>query len=683
MQHNNAYEQFEGPQSIHADTSPLNAEITVEEVRFAVIGAAKGKALGDDNIPVETLQNEVCIQYFVKLFNTCLDAGTIPDSWGKGIINPILKDVKADQREPLNYRGITITSAAYKVYCSVLNYRLSNWIEVHNGICDEQNGFRAGRSTADHLSTLSFIVETRIKKKMNTFATFIDFSKAYDRIDRSLLWHKLSKIGIDGKMFNALKSLYSNVKCTVRLNGVHSDWFKVQTGLKQGCILSPLLFNAFVNDLIQEIRRLHVGIPYTDDELISILLYADDIVLLSANERDMQTIVNCLASWCNAWGLTINFNKSKMVHFRAPSVHRSEVEIECGVSKLEFVDSYKYLGVLFTEHLDYNLMTKMVAQSASRALGLLISKDKSFGGMPYDCFTKCYNATVQATIDYSAAVWGTKSVSCVNAIQNRACRYFLGLGRYAPNAAVNGDMGWPAPEHKQWVCVTRRWCRLAKLDSSLLANKVFLYCVEQASVRCKNWCYRITVFFAKIEHDQLVCHQDFRVRQLLNSVDKKLQAYFLMQWKQKLQSDISVAGVEAGGNKLRTYRTFKENYGEEQYVRIITQKKYRSAYAKFRCGVAPIKIETCRYGLNRVPVNERLCETCNLVEDEIHVLLHCSMYDDIRDTLFADICNIKRDFCDLTVDSQFILIMSDPLCFKFVSKAMYCILNRRRCAMLR
>ena len=84
----------------------MNAEITVEEVRFAVMGAAKGKALGDDNIPVETLQNEVCIQYFVKLFNTCLDAGTIPDSWGKGIINPILKDVKADQREPLNYSGI-------------------------------------------------------------------------------------------------------------------------------------------------------------------------------------------------------------------------------------------------------------------------------------------------------------------------------------------------------------------------------------------------------------------------------------------------------------------------------------------------------------------------------------------------------------------------------------------------
>ena len=93
------------------------------------------------------------------------------------------------------------------------------------------------------------IVESRIKMKKDTFASFIDFSKAYDRIDRSLLWHKLSKIGVDGKMLRSLKSLYENVKCTVRVNGVHSEWFDVNTGLKQECVLSPLFFNAFVNDL--------------------------------------------------------------------------------------------------------------------------------------------------------------------------------------------------------------------------------------------------------------------------------------------------------------------------------------------------------------------------------------------------------------------------------------------------
>ena len=71
----------------------------------------------------------------------------------------------------------------------------------------------------------------------------------------------------------------------------------------------------------------------------------------------------------------------------------------------------------------------MAAQSASRALGLLISKDKAFGGIPYECFTKRYKATVQATIDYSAPLWGTQSVSCISAVQNRTCRYFLGVGK--------------------------------------------------------------------------------------------------------------------------------------------------------------------------------------------------------------------------------------------------------------
>ena len=78
-------------------------------------------------------------------------------------------------------------------------------------------------------------------------------------------------------------------------------------------------------------------------------------------------------------------------------------------------------------------MAKLVAQSASRALGLLtISKDKVFGGMPLACFTQCYGATVQSIIDYSAAIWGTKSMSCINAVQYRACRYFLAG---APNSA--------------------------------------------------------------------------------------------------------------------------------------------------------------------------------------------------------------------------------------------------------
>ena len=96
-----------------------------------------------------------------------------------------------------------------------------NWFEVNGGLCDEQAGFRSGRCTGDHLSSLTTIVETRIKKRQDTFAAFIDFSKAYDRINRTLLWHKLLLMGFSNKILTAWKSLYENVKCTVRINGRH------------------------------------------------------------------------------------------------------------------------------------------------------------------------------------------------------------------------------------------------------------------------------------------------------------------------------------------------------------------------------------------------------------------------------------------------------------------------------
>ena len=79
--------------------------------------------------------------------------------------------------------------------------------------------------------SLSLIIKSRIKRKKDTFATFIDFSKAYDRVNRSLLLHKLETLGLQGKMLNSLKSLYGHVQCTIRINGEYREWFSVKTGL--------------------------------------------------------------------------------------------------------------------------------------------------------------------------------------------------------------------------------------------------------------------------------------------------------------------------------------------------------------------------------------------------------------------------------------------------------------------
>ena len=152
---------------------------------------------------------------------------------------------KNDLRDPMNYGGITIACAAYKFYCSVLNNCLTKWVEHNDILCDEQAGFRSGVCTTDHLGNVCYLVETRMKKRLQAFSTFVDFSKAYDRVNRSLLWEKLHSLEIRGPMLRALKSLYRSVQCSVRVNGIDSEWFDVTAGLRQGCILSPLLFNLY------------------------------------------------------------------------------------------------------------------------------------------------------------------------------------------------------------------------------------------------------------------------------------------------------------------------------------------------------------------------------------------------------------------------------------------------------
>ena len=198
-----------------------------------------------------------------------------------------------DSRDPLSYREITLTPVIYKMYCFILNKRLSSWDE-HNGvITDNQNGFRKGRSTIDQLSTLTSIIETRKSRKQSTFAAFIDFKKAYDCINRDLLFTKLSKIGITGNMYHALVSNYKDVKCCLRLNGMHSDWFSVDCGLKQGCSLSPMLFNLYINDLVAVISSLGLGVDI-DNEKLAILMYADDVVILGESGERFEKDFGCI-----------------------------------------------------------------------------------------------------------------------------------------------------------------------------------------------------------------------------------------------------------------------------------------------------------------------------------------------------------------------------------------------------
>ena len=137
---------------------------------------------------------------------------------------------------------------------------------------------RLRRSVVDQLFILTEIIRNRRPHK--TFCTFIDIQKAYDKVWREALWYKLYKMGIRGKLWRVLRNIYEKVESCVVLGDHCTEFFEVLLGLRQGCLLSPMLFDLFINDIVDELKKHNFGIK-CGKEKIALLMFADDIALLT------------------------------------------------------------------------------------------------------------------------------------------------------------------------------------------------------------------------------------------------------------------------------------------------------------------------------------------------------------------------------------------------------------------
>ena len=505
---------------------------------------------------------------------------------------------------------------------------------------------------------------------------FIDFKKAYDSIDRGLLWSKMASIGIGNKVLSAIKGIYQNVSCCVKINGLDTNWFEVTTGLKQGCLLSPLLFNIYINDLVNVLKENCQGVKI-GGENVCVLMYADDLALIAQNERDLQKMLDTLFNWCEQWRIKVNTGKSEIVHFRQSRSSQTKVQFKYGNSVLNLVKFYKYLGIVLNEFLDYAYTAAMVAKSANRALGLLIAKTKCIGGLPLTCFEKLYNSIVLPVIHYGSAVWGSKDFSCINSVHFRACRFIMGVGKNTSNAAVLGDTGLLPPFIDQWICITRYWCRIVNMSNTRLNKKIFVWANSFAKNGCKNSVWKEIHMFKECGIYYLMAQEALEKDICVGNIRKVLEGNFHKKWLSDLNRVEGIKGK--GGNKLRMYKNFKKVFEQETYLNCIIGRNKKSAYAKFRCGVAPIRIETGRY--ENLKIEERVCPFCiGIVEDEVHVLTECSLYIDFRDELWKIISESHPLFINLSGVDKYIFMMSakEPWLICLCSKTCCDILTRRK-----
>ena len=308
--------------------------ITEDEVRDAVARLKNRKAPGQDMITGEVLKKggATMIKVLHRIFCKVWSEESTPSDWSRLLLTPVHK--KGDRLQAENHRAITLNSIPGKVFCRIILCRIQTQIEEFTG--DSQFGFRPGRGTVDAIFVVRQIMEKARERGLRLHFNFIDFKAAFDTIWRKALWMMLNKIGIPNKIVSILKSMYQNTECAVMIEGSISKWFRVDVGVRQGCLLSPVLFNVFLEFVMMELHSLDRALTYADDMSMDVR-YADDTTLLSAMFEKLQLSTTELEVACARWGMRINVDKCKVLS-------ENDGQVYIAGAAVEKVNNFVFLG---------------------------------------------------------------------------------------------------------------------------------------------------------------------------------------------------------------------------------------------------------------------------------------------------------------------------------------------------
>ena len=223
----------------------------------------KDKSCGPDGIAIETLQAigpSETWRSLLYIFNNCLQTGIVPNTLKDVIVSPLFK--KGDNRCMDNYRGISLISHHGKLLEKMVTNRLTDVAEKNDWLPESQNGFRMGRSTIHSIFLSRMLASLCREKGIHCSKAYIDFVKAYDKVNQELLWLILDRRGVPKKMINLIRGFHEGLMASIKIDGILSEPFELKCGLKQGSIIAPLLFNIFFGSAIEIIHNQveHLGI---------------------------------------------------------------------------------------------------------------------------------------------------------------------------------------------------------------------------------------------------------------------------------------------------------------------------------------------------------------------------------------------------------------------------------------
>ena len=645
----------------------LDSPISEEEVKNAIGQLKLNKSPGPDGILAEMLKNslEHILSPLVLLFNHVFDTGQYPSAWSGAIIVPIHKS--GDKDDPDNYRGVSLLSILGKVFAHILNKRLTLWADENDKIVEEQSGFRAGHSTVDNMFVLYAIVQRYLLKKSGkVYICFVDFKKAFDTINRNVLWNVLRKSGVGGKMLRILQSMYRSVRSCVRCPDNLTEFFECPTGVRQGGVLSPTLFSFLINELALEIAQNGMyGVQLTPDVVqILVMLFADDVLFASYCVAGLQRQIDILKHFADNFSMTVNMSKTKIIVFRKGGFLAANEVWRYGDEEIEVVNSYKYLGLYFTTKLSLTQAVGDLAAKAKIRTSQILKCLWRLGNVPRNVFFKMYDAQILPILMYGSELWGFQQFAVIKKAHMFACKRFLNVSVQTPNKMIYGDLGrYPIFITSAVRCV-KYWLRITNLPDERLPKKAYNMLLYLQDLGKKTWAYHVKELLCRNSFGDVWLQQNVgHLNRFVSVFKQRLLDQFQQDWSASITSK----------ERFEFYSIFKQSIQTEKYIDILQLRCFREAYIKFRFGISPILVHRLRYRNDIIP-RDLLCPVCkDEIEDESHVLFSCKAYEDFR----KDVSWFNGSHTAVVVDVSHVMSADNERSIWEVSRFLYKVLQRR------
>ena len=370
----------------------VDIEISNEKILKKIRKLHRGKSPGPDGLHPRLLSElDECLCTPLRLlFRKSIDSSKLTDMWKTGHVVPIHK--KGSRRKAGNYRPVSLTAIISKILESLVRDEILDHMVKHKLFSDDQHGFVPSRSCMTQLLIALDEWTLELDKGEPVDAIYLDFRKAFDTVPHQRLLKKIEHYGIKGKLLDWIRAFLVGRKQKVIINGAHSSWAEVTSGIPQGSVLGPLLFVMFINDMPSVVTN-------------TCKLFADDAKLYGSvkskeNIQSLQSDLQKLEDWCNLWQMGHNTDKCHSLHLG--NNNPKHVYTLNGESLVQ-TSQEKDLGVIIDDGLKFHTHT---AKAVAKGFSILAVIKNSFEYIDEVTLPLLFNSRIRPHLEYGNLIWG-------------------------------------------------------------------------------------------------------------------------------------------------------------------------------------------------------------------------------------------------------------------------------------